>query len=145
LPLTQRKSLARRLREINRVLSIEARRRSSPSRLFELDDQFHRTYVENVVGPRLLALHHAIKPQTERYARLYVNVLLEELPTSVKEHGVIASAIADGDPAAAQTAAETNWRNAADRLATLITEHGERGIWHLWKPEIAAGGSRGAR
>ena len=38
---------------------------------------FIETYVEGVVGPRLLALHRAIKPQTERYARLYVNVLLD--------------------------------------------------------------------
>ncbi len=138
LPAPQRKDLARRLREVNRVMLEEARRRSSPSRLFELDDEFHRTYVENVVGPRLLALHRAIKPQTERYARLYVNVLLEQLPTSVKEHGVITRAIAEGDTDAAQAAAETNWRNAADRLGTLITEQGERGIWHLWKADPAA-------
>ncbi|MEP6689916.1 MAG: GntR family transcriptional regulator [Gemmatimonadaceae bacterium] len=141
----QRRELARRLRQINRRLSVEARRRSSPSRLFELDDAFHRAYVEDVVGPRLLGLLRAIKPQLERYARLYVNVLLEQLPTSVKEHGVIAAAIADGDAAGAQAAAETNWRNAAVRLATLIAEHGERGIWHLWKPELRASARRQAR
>jgi len=135
LPRERRVELAQRLREINRVLSDGARARSAPSRLFELDEEFHRTFVDGVVGPRLLALHHAIKPQTERYARLYVNVLLDQLPTSVKEHTVIASAIAKGDPDAAQNAAETNWQNAADRLMKLIAEHGERGIWLHWKDE----------
>ena len=36
-----------------------------------------------------------------------------------------------GDPDAAQRAVETNWRNASQRLATVIAELGERGIWHL--------------
>jgi DNA-binding GntR family transcriptional regulator len=138
LPRERRVELAQRLREINKVLSDGARERSAPSRLFELDEEFHRTFVDGVVGPRLLALHHAIKPQTERYARLYVNVLLDQLPTSVKEHTVIASAIAKGDPDAAQNAAETNWQNAANRLMKLIAEHGERGIWLHWKDEEPA-------
>jgi DNA-binding FadR family transcriptional regulator len=80
----------------------------------------------------VVALHQAIKPQSERYARLYVNVLLDELPTSVKEHEAIAAAIAKGDPRAAQHAVETNWHNAAARLSHVIDEHGERGSWHLW-------------
>jgi DNA-binding GntR family transcriptional regulator len=110
-----------------------------------LDEEFHRAFVEGVVGPRLLALHRAIKPQTERYARLYVNVLLDQLPTSVKEHAVITAAIASGDPDAAQNAAETNWQNAADRLRRLIAEHGERGIWLLWKHEPKADKRRAAK
>ena len=57
-----------------------------------------------------------------------MNVLLDELPTSVKEHEAIAAAIAKGDPRAAQHAVETNWHNAAARLAEVIAEHGERGI-----------------
>lgn len=137
LPRDRRVDLARRLREINRVLAEGARAGSTPSRLFELDEEFHRTFVDGVVGPRLLALHRAIKPQTERYARLYVDVLLDQLPASVKEHTVIASAIGKGDPDAAQNAAETNWENAADRLTHLIAEHGERGIWLHWKDETA--------
>ena len=75
-----------------------AKTKASPARLFDLDLQFHATYVEGVAGPRVVALHRAIKPQSERYARLYVNVLLDELPTSVKEHEAIAAAIAKGDP-----------------------------------------------
>jgi len=144
LPSEQRKALARRLRQINRALAAAARRRSSPSRLFDLDYQFHQTYVEHVAGARLVALHRAIKPQTERYARLYVNVLLDQLPASVKEHGAIASAIANGNPATAQRAVETNWHNAAERLARVIAEHGERGIWHLWTDDSSSDGRRGA-
>src|SRR6185312_12491140 len=77
----------------------------------------------------LLTLHRAIKPQCERYARLYASVLLDELPTSIKEHEEIAGAIARGDADAAQTAAETNWSNAANRLAHIIWQHGGRGSW----------------
>ena len=131
LPPERRRPLVRTLREINRELAIASRTRGNHARAFELDLAFHRTYVEGIVGPRLLALHRAIKPQSERYTRLYVSVLLDELPTSVKEHEIITRAIAAGDPDAAQSAVETNWRNASQRLATVIAELGERGIWHL--------------
>jgi DNA-binding GntR family transcriptional regulator len=131
LPDAQRREVARRLRDANRALSLEARQRRSPSKVFELDNAFHATYVDGVVGPRLRALHRSFKPQIERYVRLYVNVLLDTLPTSVQEHDVIIRAIARGAPDAAQRAVENNWRNAARRLARVIAEHGERGAWHL--------------
>jgi DNA-binding GntR family transcriptional regulator len=131
LPADRRKQLVKRLRDVNRSLSLASRSKASPARLFDLDLEFHQTYVEGVAGPRVVALHRAIKPQSERYARLYVNVLLDELPTSVKEHEAIAAAIAKGNPIAAQNAVETNWHNAAARLAEVIAEHGERGIWHM--------------
>ena len=131
LPPERRRPLVRELREINRQLGIASRTRGGHARAFELDLEFHRTYVEGIVGPRLLALHRAIKPQSERYTRLYVSVLLDELPTSVKEHESITRGIAAGDPDAAQAAVETNWRNAAQRLALVIAQLGERGIWHL--------------
>lgn len=132
LPAEARRQLVGRLRDVNRELALAAKSKASPSRLFDLDLQFHSTYVEEIAGPRVVALHRAIKPQSERYARLYVNVLLDELPTSVKEHEAIAAAIAKGDRRAAQNAVETNWQNAAVRLADVIAEHGERGSWHLW-------------
>ena len=126
-----RKALVRTLREINRELAVASRTRGGHARAFELDLRFHRAYVEGVVGPRLLALHRAIKPQSERYTRLYVNALLDELPTSVKEHEVIIRGISSGNPTAAQAAVETNWRNASQRLSAVIAQHGERGLWHL--------------
>lgn len=98
-------------------------------RIFELDDQFHRCCVEHGAGPRLLSLHDAIKPQAERYIRLYINALVAELGTSVVEHGIIIDGIEQGRPDAAQRAVQTNWRNAADRLSRVIEAMGERGSW----------------
>jgi len=132
LPAPKRKALATRLRELNRELAAESRKREDAARVFDLDLEFHRSYVEGVVGPRLLTIHRAIKPQSERYSRLYVTVLIDELSASVKEHDAIASAIANGNPEAAQRAAEANWHNAARRLARIIAQHGERGSWTSW-------------
>jgi DNA-binding GntR family transcriptional regulator len=137
LPDAQRKRVVARLREINRDLAAESKRREF-AQIFELDQAFHRAYVEDVVGPRLLALHRSIKPQIERYTRLYISVLVDELPTSVKEHEVIVKAIASGDAHAAQRAVETNWRNAAARLSRVIGQLGERGSWHAWDPASSA-------
>jgi DNA-binding GntR family transcriptional regulator len=137
LPDDRRKRIVTRLREINRDLAEGSKRREF-GRVFDLDQEFHRAYVEGVVGPRLLALHRSIKPQIERYTRLYVSALVDELPTSVKEHEVIVRAIESGDPRAAQRAVETNWRNAAGRLSRVIEELGERGAWHAWDPASSA-------
>ncbi|MEP7087841.1 MAG: GntR family transcriptional regulator [Gemmatimonadota bacterium] len=132
LSVARRKTIVARLRDLNRKLVLEARKREDAARVFELDLEFHRSYVDGIVGPRLLTLHRAIKPQSERYSRLYVTVLLDDLSASVKEHEMIASAIAKGDPDAAQRAAERNWHNAALRLARIIAQHGERGSWTSW-------------
>lgn len=132
LPTARRRPLARRMRELNRELAAQRRKPGGSARVFELDLEFHQTYVDDVVGPRLLALHQAIKPQCERYSRLYVSVLLDEIPSLVAEHAAIAGAIEKGLPDEAQLAAETNWRNAAARLSRVIAEYGERGIWHAW-------------
>jgi DNA-binding GntR family transcriptional regulator len=137
LPDDRRKRIVTRLREINRDLAEESKRREF-ARSFDLDQEFHRTYVEGVVGPRLLALHRSIKPQIERYTRLYVSALVDELLTSVKEHEVIVRAIAAGDQRAAQRSVETNWRNAAARLSRVIEQLGERGAWHAWGPASPA-------
>jgi DNA-binding GntR family transcriptional regulator len=137
LPDDARRRVVQKLRQINKRLATAARQRVSASRLFDLDYEFHQAYVDGVASPRLLALHRAIKPQSERYARLYVNVLLDQLPVSVKEHDAIAQAIADGDADLAQRSTERNWRNAADRLSRVIAEDGGRGIWHLWPEDQA--------
>jgi DNA-binding GntR family transcriptional regulator len=136
LPAARRKTLAARLRRLNRELALESRKREDASLVFDLDLEFHRSFVEDVVGPRLLTLYRAIKPQSERYSRLYVTVLLDELSASVKEHEVIAASIAKGNPDAAQRAAETNWHNAARRLARIVAQHGERGSWSSWDQDV---------
>lgn len=145
LPAARRRQIARAMRERNREMAIESRGRGDAERIFTLDLEFHRTYVEGVVGPRLLGLHEAIKPQCERYARIYISVLMDELSTSVKEHEEIAAAIAAGDPDRAQRAAETNWHNAATRLTRIITLHGERGSWHAWSPDVSSANHQRAR
>ena len=138
LPAPRRKALVERLRDVNSRLAKQARTHGDPAHFFDLDIEFHRTYVEGVVGPRLLALHHAIKPQSERYTRLYVSVFINQVATSVREHETITRSIARGDRDAAQHAAETNWHNAAERLAKVIAQHGERGTWASWGAEPAA-------
>ena len=80
-------------------------------------------------GPRLLALHAAIKPQTERYVRLYVSSLVDEIAKSITEHAAIIAQVAAGSGMLAQAAVELNWRNAASRLEQVIGAQGELGHW----------------
>ena len=103
--------------------------RADHQMVFTEDMAFHRRYVEGAAGPRLLALHDAIKPQTERYVRLYISALVDEIGTSVREHTVIIDAIAAGAGEAAQSAVRANWQNAATRLSKVIASLGERGTW----------------
>jgi DNA-binding GntR family transcriptional regulator len=125
-----RQLLASRLKATNDELKRTASgRRPHHDRLFELDERFHRLYVEAGAGPRLLALHRAVKPQAERYERLYVSLLMSEITVSVQEHSKIHRAIRDGGSAAAFDAVLVNWRNAAARLSLVIAQAGERGSW----------------
>jgi DNA-binding GntR family transcriptional regulator len=124
---------ARTVRELERLNSDLAQaateKKPDPHRIFDLDQGFHRTYVEGGAGPRLLALHKAVKPQSERYVRLYISALVDQIGTSVVEHDAIVEAIRRGDPAAAKDRVMENWRNAGDRLSEVIDHMGERGIW----------------
>ena len=130
LPAGERRAVARALRGINGDFRREADlRRPDFNRLHDLDSTFHRTYVEAGAGPRLLALHTTIKPQAERYERLYLSLLVSDLKTSAAEHDAISAAIDRGNPDAAQRAVQTNWRNAAERLERVIGRAGERGSW----------------
>jgi DNA-binding GntR family transcriptional regulator len=125
----ERAALATALAAINESFAAAAAApRPNHSKIFELDERFHRCYIE-VAGPRLLSLHDTVKPQAERYERLYVSMLTAELPTSVVEHRAIVKAIRQGDAGGAQRAVETNWRNAAERLAAAVIAAGERGRW----------------
>jgi DNA-binding GntR family transcriptional regulator len=118
------------LRRLNLDLErAAAENKPDHQRVFDLDQGFHRRYVEGAAGPRLLALHDAIKPQSERYVRLYISALVDEIGTSVREHAVIIDAIAASEGEAAQSAVRYNWRNAATRLSTVIQTLGERGTW----------------
>ena len=133
LPAARRKALATRLRALNRELAAESRKREDAARVFDLDLEFHRSYVEGIVGPRLLTLHRAIKPQSERYSRLYVTVLLDELSASVKEHEAIAPrsrraipTLRSARPRRIGTMRRGAWR--ASSRSTASAEAGRRGI-----------------
>lgn len=130
LPVAARETLVRELTLLNSRLD-KASRAKVPKHdlLYELDERFHRRYVEAAAGPRLRALHDAVKPQAERYERLYVSLLSRGLAPSVQEHAAIIRAIRGGDPDQSQRAVQTNWRNAATRLGQVITNVGERGQW----------------
>lgn len=128
LPATQRTKSARALTKANAELLASARAKpADPARIHDLDVAFHRLYVDDIATPRVRALHDAIKPQADRYERLYTNALRDEIALSVAEHETIIAAIRAGDPDAAQHAVETNWRNAGERFARLIGMAGERG------------------
>jgi DNA-binding GntR family transcriptional regulator len=120
----------RKLREINEALRKLAKAgRSDPNRIFELDMNFHQTIVDAGAGSRLRALHSSIKPQTERYWRLYASSIPDQLGTSVGEHSAIIQGIENGEPGAAKRAAQMNWENGAERLCRVIERLGERGSW----------------
>ena len=125
-----RAALAKELREAN--AEFHRAGRTSPidhEVLHDADERFHRRIVESGAGPRLLALYDAVKPQAERYIRMYISMLTGDIRTSVAEHEIIIAAIAEGRRDDAEHAVETNWRHAADRLSRVIELAGERGAW----------------
>jgi len=129
-PAAEREKLVADLTSINDQFRKAAdARQQNHNRLWELDEKFHRRYVEMGGGPRLVALHDAVKPQAERYERIYVSLLSRGLTASVNEHLAIIKAIKSGNPDVAQHSVQTNWRNAADRLSGVISDVGERGRW----------------
>lgn len=123
-------SLAKGLREANS--DFHRAGRASPidhDLLYDADERFHRRIVEAGAGPRLLALYDAVKPQAERYIRMYISMLTGDIRSSVAEHDIIIAAITEGRRDDAEGAVETNWRHAADRLSRVIELAGERGAW----------------
>ena len=128
--VAHRRRLVNKLNRLNgKLLSEIEGPGPSKERLHRVDTRFHRCYVEGGAGPRLLALHDAIKPQAERYTRLYIDALIDQIKLSVNEHQTTIDAIEDGDADRAQLAVQTNWRNAAERLGDVIERSGELGSW----------------
>ncbi|HEY0994388.1 MAG TPA: GntR family transcriptional regulator [Gemmatimonadaceae bacterium] len=129
-PVPDRAALGIALREENR--HFHAAGVASPvehGAIYDADERFHRLIVDAASGPRLVALHEAVKPQAERYIRMYISLLVSDITASVAEHDAIIDAIESGDADAAETGVETNWRHAADRLSHVIEVAGERGSW----------------
>jgi DNA-binding GntR family transcriptional regulator len=127
---SSRARVAKRLRAINAELAdLVGKARANPNRIFELDMGFHQTLVESAAGPRLAAIHAAIKPQTERYWRLYASAILDQLGESVEEHARIIASVERGEAGAVEQAVQSNWRLGAERLGRVIDSLGERGSW----------------
>ncbi|SRR2546422_219790 len=125
-----RAPLIQRLKGLNdRLRELATAGRGDPNVIFDLDISFHQAIVDAGAGPRLRALHAAVKPQTERYWRLYASSIVDQLGISVGEHVVIIESIANGNSDAAERALQMNWRNGAERLAHVINTLGERGSW----------------
>ncbi|MGI8547707.1 MAG: GntR family transcriptional regulator [Gemmatimonadaceae bacterium] len=129
-PNAVRRDMLRDMRRFNTgfLAAADAQLHKS-NELHDLDQAFHARYVEAGAGPRLLALHNAIKPQAERYGLIYTSTLVSEVHTSAAEHQAIIDALDAGDAAAAERAVQTNWLNAAQRLTRVISTIGERGTW----------------
>jgi len=127
---SQRRKLGKELRGLN--AEFHRAGRAAPieqAALYEADERFHRRIVSAGGGPRLLGLHEAVKPQAERYIRMYISMLTGDIRSSVAEHEAITDAIEEGRASAAQDAVRTNWRHAAERLSHVIEIAGERGSW----------------
>ena len=130
MPKRERQELGRQLKEINEKLLAIAEDRGGPSSdIFELDRNFHRLIVNAGAGKRLLTLHSAIEPQTERYWRLYASSIINALHASVDEHKEIIQGILAGDAAAVEKGLQNNWLKGAERLGHVIDMFGERGSW----------------
>lgn len=125
-----RAALARALRALNLDFRRAAEAHATDhNRVYDFDEAFHQRLVEEGAGARLRALHEAVKPQAERYIRMYISLLVGDVRPSVDEHDVIIRAIREGDAEGAQHAVQTNWRHAAERLGRVIEVAGERGSW----------------
>lgn len=130
LPTAKRQVLARELTQVNNDFRKAAQvARPDHNRLWDLDERFHERCVSVAGGPRLQLLHGSVKPQAERYERLYVSYLAGEIATSAAEHEKIIDSIAAGDTHGAKAAVEQNWHNAAERLGRVIEQVGDRGRW----------------
>jgi DNA-binding GntR family transcriptional regulator len=125
LPKRERTILARELTRLN--ASFGASAGPDLDGLYRHDEEFHRRYVVAGGGGRLIAMHDAIKPQAERYIRMYIGLLANDVSASVTEHAAVITAIATAKPKAAERAVRANWRHATDRIARVIDLAGELG------------------
>lgn len=129
-PTNVRAKLADELAALNEQLNVIASQRPvDPRRVFEIDKEFHARIIDAGAGKRLAALHNSVRPQVERYWRLYASSIISELHVSVSEHNDIVRAIRKGDATAVHDALQRNWTGGYDRISRLIEIFGERGSW----------------
>lgn len=130
LPERRRAALAGDLARINaefdKVLHMEM---PDPDTIFRVHSSFHHAHLQLAGTPRVRALYASIRPQAERYRRVYITAAPHGLVGEVEEHGPIIQAIAEGDGPGAQLAVQANWIAAAERLGALVDRLGDRGNW----------------
>jgi len=133
LPERKRRRLGAELRGFDQALLDAVSGESADAdEIFDLFTRFSLHYIDAAAGPRLRALHDSIKPQAERYRRLYsVDPSADRVAASVAEHAKIIDAIESGDGTTARLAVERNWQNAAERLAALIEKTGDMPLARL--------------
>jgi DNA-binding GntR family transcriptional regulator len=130
LELARRTRLADELAHVSEEMRLEADGADpDPQRVFEWHSAFHVGLVSGVGAPRLRTLHAAIKPQSDRYRRVYGSALVPVAAEAAAEQHLIVSAIRSGNSEKAEDFARTNWANAADRICRIIRDAGERGGW----------------
>src|SRR4051812_33913069 len=121
MPTPERRALTKELKALN--AEFHKTGRTAPidhGRMYEADERLHRQIVVAGAGPRLIALHDSVKPQAERYIRMYISMLTSDIRASVAEHEQMIDAIEAGLPDDAQAAVQTNWRHAAERISRVI-------------------------
>ena len=129
-PASEREDIVEELRDVDaRLLEAAGEDPPDPDRLFDLFTRFHNRLVEAGSGPRLGVLHQSVKPQADRYRRLYSSTQVARIRASVEEHGAILDAVVEAQGDRAADAVRANWRNAADRLGEAIRRSGELGSW----------------
>lgn len=126
-----REKLVRELRRLNDDLAaLIGSNVTDNEQVFRAHSVFHQEPMRWIAAPRLHSLHDMIRPQAQRYRRIYI----ASIPSGVfsielEEHEPIIDAMARGDATAAQVAVQRNWAGAAERLASIIATVGERGHW----------------
>lgn len=130
LPAEERGRLVGELRALNADMRrVGESAHPNGVRYFELDRAFHRRYGEATGRPRIMAMLDAIRPQAERYIRVYTTAFTEGIRRSVVEHEAIIDAIEAGDGDAAERTVRRNFVRPGVDLDELIAASGEWGRW----------------
>jgi DNA-binding GntR family transcriptional regulator len=130
LPAEERGRLVGELRALNADMRrVGESAQPDGDRYFELDRAFHRRYGEAAGRPRIMAMLNAIRPQAERYIRVYTSTFTDGIRRSVVEHEAIIDAIEAGQGDAAERAVRRNFVRPGVDLDELIEKSGEWGSW----------------
>lgn len=85
----------------------------------ELDDEWHRTLLEQCPNRRLLGLIETLRQTPRRYLRHYLKQA-GRLSLSTVHHGRIAAALARGDRPAARELLQRRWRKGLEEVVSAL-------------------------